>query len=212
MRQRLKSGSGQLKFRRIPYLQRVIKVATNESGAFGAIRVDARPTPIKLVGKTLEEDLFLLQPHFHRFEHQMTAEDFEKLNANSKKTDEDEEDDESINSVAKDTSIALKMCTILSRWRTGEGDSLFAWSDPLLSSDCHLVIQGLAIPVHSAILSMRAVKIAQLLAGEYTSNVLSLGSYGTSPAIKVEACHPSLVYYSYSIFILMMWPPSGMLV
>lgn len=209
MRQRLKSGSGQLKFRRIPYLQRVIKVATNESGAFGAIRVDARPTPIKLVGKTLEEDLFLLQPHFHRFEHQMTAEDFEKLNANSKKTDEDEEDDESTNSVAKDTSIALKMCTILSRWRTGEGDSLFAWSDPLLSSDCHLVIQGLAIPVHSAILSMRAVKIAQLLAGEYTSNVLSLGSYGTSPAIKVEACHPLVgllfIQYLYSDDVATIW-------
>lgn len=209
VRQRLKSGSGQLKFRRIPYLQRVIKVATNESGAFGAIRVDARPTPIKLVGKTLEEDLFLLQPHFHRFEHQMTAEDFEKLNANSKKTDEDEEDDESTNSVAKDTSIALKMCTILSRWRTGEGDSLFAWSDPLLSSDCHLIIQGLAIPVHSAILSMRAVKIAQLLAGEYTSNVLSLGSYGTSPAIKVEACHPLvgllLIQYLYSDDVATIW-------
>lgn len=210
VRQRLKSGSGQLKFRRIPYLQRVIKVATNESGAFGAIRVDARPTPIKLVGNTLQEDSFLLQPHFHRFQHQMTAEDFENLNSNTKKTDEDEEeDDESTNSVAKDTSIALTMCSILSRWRTGEGDSLFAWSDPLLSSDCHLIIQGLAIPVHSAILSMRAVKIAQLLAGKYTSNILSLESYGTSPAIKVKACHPLvgllLVQYLYSDDIAAIW-------
>ncbi|KIR59891.1 hypothetical protein I314_04326 [Cryptococcus bacillisporus CA1873] len=210
VRQRSKSGTGQLKFRRIPYLQRVIKVATNESGAFGAIRVDARPTPIKLVGNTLQEDLFLLQPHFHRFQHQMTAEDFENLNLNTKKTDEDEEeDDESTNSVAKDTSIALKMCSILSRWRTGEGDSLFAWSDPLLSSDCHLIIQGLAIPVHSAILSMRAVKIAQLLAGKYTSNILSLGSYGTSPATKVKACHPLvgllLVQYLYSDDIAAIW-------
>lgn len=140
----------------------------------------------------------------------MTAEDFENLNSNTKKTDEDEEeDDESTNSVAKDTSIALKMCSILSRWRTGEGDSLFAWSDPLLSSDCHLIIQGLAIPVHSAILSMRAVNVAQLLVGKYTSNILSLGSYGTSPAIKMKACHPLvgllLVQYLYSDDIAAIW-------
>ncbi|WWD16076.1 hypothetical protein CI109_100501 [Kwoniella shandongensis] len=200
VRQRLKSGSGQLKFRRIPYLQRVIKVAVNESGAFAAIRVDADPTRISLTGRTLQEDMFLLQPHFRRFEHQMTAEDFDREHS-KQKADEDEED-ESTNSVAKDTSIALRMCTILSRWRTEEGDSLFAWSDSLLGSDIHLVVKGLAIPAHSVIISLRIPKLADLLAGRYKSDRLTFGKYGPSKAVYIKACHPLvallLLHYIYS--------------
>ncbi|KAK8869660.1 hypothetical protein IAR55_000228 [Kwoniella newhampshirensis] len=191
VRQRLKSGSGQLKFRRIPYLQRTVKVAVNESGAFGAIRVDAEPTHISLSGRTLQEDMFLLQPHFRRFEHQMTAEDFDREHT-KQKADEDD-DDESTNSVAKDSSIALRMCTILSRWKTDDGDSLFAWSDALLGSDIHLVVQGLAVPAHSVIVSLRVHKLSDLLAGRYKSDRLSFGKYASSKAIFVKACHPLVV-------------------
>ncbi|TYJ56674.1 hypothetical protein B9479_002604 [Cryptococcus floricola] len=213
VRQRLKLGSGQLKFRRIPYLQRIIKVATNESGAFGAVRVDARPTPIKVVGNVLEDDLGQLQPHFARLSNQMTAEDFERMEGVRLRgmplEEEDEDEDESTNSVNRDTSLALKMCTILDRWRTSDVDSLFAWSEPLFSSDCHLVIQGLAIPAHSVMLSLRAPKIARLLAGQYQSPYLSLSVYGSTPAIVLDACHPLvgllLLHYLYADEVVALW-------
>ncbi|WWC69338.1 uncharacterized protein I206_103276 [Kwoniella pini CBS 10737] len=187
VRQRLKSGSGQLKFRRIPYLQRVIKVAVNESGAFAAIRLDAKAKPIALTGRTLQEDLYLLQPHIRRFENQMTADEFEEA---LKKKVEDEDEDESSNSIAKDLAEAFRFCTILSRWRNDEGDSLFAWSDPLLGSDVHLVVNDIAIPAHSVILTLRIPKFRDLLAGTLQSNLLSWGKYRSSKAINIKACHP----------------------
>lgn len=61
------SSSKTFKFHRIPYLQRVVKVAANETGAFGAIRADAVPRPVMLEGHTVGEDLTLLQPHVRRF-------------------------------------------------------------------------------------------------------------------------------------------------
>jgi len=61
------SSSKTFKFHRIPYLQRVVRVAANETGAFGAIRADAVPQPVALEGHTVGEDLTLLQPHVRRF-------------------------------------------------------------------------------------------------------------------------------------------------
>ncbi|OCF55793.1 hypothetical protein L486_06545 [Kwoniella mangroviensis CBS 10435] len=208
VRQRLKSGSGQLKFRRIPYLQRVVKVAVNESGAFAAIRVDAKATPISLAGRTLEEDLYLLQPHIRRFENQMTADEFEE--ALKKKVEEDDED-ESSNSVTKDLPIAFRFCTILSRWKNDDGDSLFAWGEPLLGSDVHLVVKDVAIPAHSVILSLRVPKFKDLLAGsgKVNSDHFSLGKYRKSKAIHINACHPLvallLLQYIYSDDISAIW-------
>ncbi|WWC60971.1 uncharacterized protein I303_103548 [Kwoniella dejecticola CBS 10117] len=206
VRQRLKSGSGQLKFRRIPYLQRVIKVAVNESGAFAAIRLDAKAKPIALTGRTLEEDLYRLQPHIKRFESQMTADEFEEA---LKKKVEDEDEDESSNSIAKDLAEAFRFCTMLSRWRNDEGDSLFAWSDPLLGSDVHIVVNDIAIPAHSVILSTRVPKLKQLLAGKTRLDRVSLSKYRSSQAISLKVCHPLvallLLQYIYTDDISAIW-------
>ncbi|WVQ98856.1 hypothetical protein IAU59_005987 [Kwoniella sp. CBS 9459] len=208
VRQRLKSGSGQLKFRRIPYLQRVIKVAVNESGAFAAIRADAKATPITLTGQTLQDDLFLLQPHFRRFESQMTADHFEE-SLKKHHANEDEDEDESTNSIAKDMSIAMRLCTVVSRWRVDEGDSLFSWSDPLLGSDVHIVIKDVAIPAHSVLLSLRVPKLKGLFAGQYKHSLFTYGKYRSSKAIYVKACHPLagllLLQYIYSDDIAAIW-------
>ncbi|WVN86717.1 uncharacterized protein L203_101889 [Cryptococcus depauperatus CBS 7841] len=211
VRQRLKVGSGQLKFRRVPYLQRIIRVACNESGAFAAIRVDTTPTPIKVIGNSLEEDLAWLQPHFRRFSNQMTEEDFERLHVRERVENDEGDENESSNSVGKDTMVVLKMCTILSRWRPDDRESLFAWSKPLLNSDCHLVVAGLAIPAHSVILSTRAKQFAWLLAGECKSELFHLSTYGSSPAINIKACHPLvgllLMQYLYSDDVAAIWDP-----
>ncbi|KAL7424397.1 hypothetical protein Q5752_000079 [Cryptotrichosporon argae] len=184
VRQRAKAG-GALKFKRVPYLQRVIKVACNESGAFAAIRVDARPTSIALVGRTLEDDLALLQPHFHRLAHQMTADDFDRVPAVGH--DEDEED-AGANSVVKDTAVAVRMCTILGRWKAADPESLFAWSESLLGSDITLVVGEHAVPAHSVVLGLRSNEFAQLLAGKALP-----GFRVRETAITIDACHPLVV-------------------
>lgn len=206
VRQRLKAGSGQLKFRRIPYLQRVIKVATNESGAFAAIRVDARPTAITLKGKTLVEDMFSLQPHIRRFESQMSEEDFDRHVTSATRVPTEEEEAES-NSVARDTVVAVELCQIISRWQAHNGDSLFAWSEPLLGSDLIISVAGYEIPVHSVVLSLRSTVLAGLLAGKKVPGFEL--QRGTSQVIIVDASHPMVVLlllqYLYSDDMAAIW-------
>ena len=56
-----KIGSN-FKFVRIPCLQRVTKVCANSSGAFGALKVDYRHTPIQIEGNGIAEDLKEVMP------------------------------------------------------------------------------------------------------------------------------------------------------
>ncbi|KAL1405470.1 hypothetical protein Q8F55_009102 [Vanrija albida] len=205
VRQRVKAGSG-LKFKRVPYLQRITKVACNESGAFAAVRVDAKPTPIEYKGKTLEEDLFLLQPHFRRFEHQMTDEDFERHQTAAKPTDDDEDD--GYNSVAQDITMAISMCQILERWQRTSGDSLFAWGQPLLGSDVKLVVGEYAIPAHSVLLCLRTPVFARALSGGQVDGI-TLGKDQTGATLELDACHPLvallLLQFIYSDSIAAVW-------
>lgn len=206
VRQRVKSGAGQLKFRRIPYLQRIIKVACNESGAFAAIRTDAKAPAVQLKGPTLEDDLFLLQPHFRRFHHQMTADDFDRERAKIRV--EEDEEDESTNSVTNDTAVAIRMCTVLDRWKRDDSDSLFSWSEPLLGSDIWLVAGGHEVPAHSIVLSVRVPAFRQLLQGH---KLVGLKTARDSSGIKIvtQARHPLtvllLLQYIYTDEVAAIW-------
>jgi hypothetical protein len=206
VRQRTKSGAGQLKFRKVQYLQRVIKVAVNESGAFAAIRVDAKPTPIALKGRTLEEDLALLQPHIRRFESQMTAADFDT--DKGKSHNEDDEEDEGTNSVTKDLAQANKLCTILRRWRSDDTDSLFSWGEPLLGSDLLLQVGDMSIPAHSTILALRSKPFARLLGGGKVEGLKLKGS-GSDRCITLSLPHPLvallLLQYIYTDEVAAIW-------
>ncbi|SPO25363.1 uncharacterized protein UTRI_03224_B [Ustilago trichophora] len=59
-----KGGGGKnFKFQQIPYLQRVVKVATSESGALAAIKADPSLPDVRVKGRTVEEALRDLLPH-----------------------------------------------------------------------------------------------------------------------------------------------------
>ncbi|KLT41743.1 RCC1/BLIP-II protein [Cutaneotrichosporon oleaginosum] len=205
VRQRTKGGSGALKFRRIPYLQRIIKVAANETGGFAAIRADARPSPIALKGKTLEEDMFSLQPHIRRYESQMTAADFDGPVV--RRNTEDEEDEGS-NSVHHDIVVATQLCRILDRWQGHNSDSLFAWSEPLLGSDVSITVGEYVIPAHSVVLCLRTAVFARVLSGQAVEG-LKLAAEDGRPAIQMDACHPLvallLLQYLYSDEMAAVW-------
>ncbi|KAJ7112425.1 hypothetical protein C8R43DRAFT_1040712 [Mycena crocata] len=51
------------KFQRVPFIQRVTQVCANSTGAFGALRVDFKPVPIRIEGNTMSEDLAIIQPY-----------------------------------------------------------------------------------------------------------------------------------------------------
>ena len=205
VRSRVKSGSGQLKFKRIPYLQRVIKVACNESGAFAAVRVDAKPTAIVLSGRRLEEDMALLLPHNRRFEHQMTATDFDREKSGHKS--EEDDDDDGSNSVHHDLIVANRICAILSRWRADDTDTLFSWSEPLLGSDVQLLVGETSIPAHQLILRLRSPVFENVLDGQKVDGITLV--HGDIPSISLEACHPLvgllLLQYVYTDEVPAVW-------
>ncbi|SOV09342.1 uncharacterized protein UDID_04189 [Ustilago sp. UG-2017a] len=59
-----KGGGGKnFKFQQIPYLQRVVKVATSESGALAAIKANPSLPDVRVKGRTIEEALRDLLPH-----------------------------------------------------------------------------------------------------------------------------------------------------
>ncbi|TKY85735.1 hypothetical protein EX895_005275 [Sporisorium graminicola] len=59
-----KGGGGKnFKFQQIPYLQRVVKVATSESGALAAIKADPSLPDVRVKGRAVEEALRDLLPH-----------------------------------------------------------------------------------------------------------------------------------------------------
>jgi alpha-tubulin suppressor-like RCC1 family protein len=71
-----KGGGGKnFKFQQIPYLQRVVKVATSESGALAAIKADPGMRDVRVKGRTVEEALRDLLPHLKV---QTLSEDVEK--------------------------------------------------------------------------------------------------------------------------------------
>ena len=57
------SSAKTFKFHRVPYLQRVTKVCANNTGAFGALRVDYQPEEIRLSGMTASQHMAAVQPY-----------------------------------------------------------------------------------------------------------------------------------------------------
>lgn len=63
-----KGGAGKnFKFQRVPYLQRVTRVCSNSTGAFGALRVDFKPKKIDIQGPSVSEDFATIEPFRRKF-------------------------------------------------------------------------------------------------------------------------------------------------
>lgn len=57
------SGSNRsFKFQRVPHIQRVVAVCANSTGSFGALRVEYKPPPIQVTGRSLEADMTAIMP------------------------------------------------------------------------------------------------------------------------------------------------------
>lgn len=55
-------GNKSFKFQRVPYIQRVVAVCTNSTGAFGALHAEYKPPPIQVVGRPFEGDMAAIIP------------------------------------------------------------------------------------------------------------------------------------------------------
>jgi inhibitor of Bruton tyrosine kinase len=173
-------GAKTFKFRPVPYLQRVVSVCANNTGAFGALRVDYPPTRIRVPRKQASEHLAAIQPYL-RFPASANGLRNSQLksrlesfgltsNLSSPSKDGDEEEDSSIQ---KDIDNLQQLCFLLNldkRSRKGpQGRLLF--DGVHLTHGADLMVQSppdSEFPAHRVWLAARSPVLCEVLSGSKT--------------------------------------------
>lgn len=201
------------KFQRVPSIQRVVKVCTNSTGAYAALRVDVRLDPIAIAGNTLADDLSGVRPfvvhHTVRSLHVDVAHEFtsleDKLAALSIEGDQspiDADDDEA----PIDTNIRVlsQLLGVLAPGRSQESIKLAR----AYGADT-VICCGVDIPVHRIILESRCIALQHVFRGETTTSGPISMSLKADDCLEVVGCHPLAVLmvlqYLYSDNVPAFW-------
>ncbi|KAH6915615.1 hypothetical protein BKA70DRAFT_1178804 [Coprinopsis sp. MPI-PUGE-AT-0042] len=183
-----KGGAGKnFKFQRVPYLQRVTRVCSNGTGAFGALRVDFKAKKIIIQGPSISEDLAVVEPFRrtfpvtdtppgHRFHPEDTVQQVPLkpvVPGISQDDDiymEDELDDIDIE---KDVATLHTLLGVLRREqqkakRDTESPKTKSFRLPY-DADTLISVGNLSFPVHRVVLAARSSVLSNLLAGKSLS-------------------------------------------
>ena len=214
------SGAKAFKFRRIPYIQRVTSVYSNNMGAFAALRADFVPDPIRLTGNFLNENLVDLLPFWDN------RPTWAGLFSTPKGTADDEGDkEEEADSIGLDIPCMRRLCDSIFPGSLGDQKSKIprvTYNAP--RADIAIRVQnGPEVPVHRCILVARSSVLACLLSGQtkvirdVPSNVVIKVPPGRSKThprmtpLSITGCHAisvlMLLYYLYSDEVLAVWDP-----
>ena len=181
------SGKGGFKFQAIPYLQRVVKVAMNESGGFAAIKADATCREIKIRGRSLEEALQNQLPHLRSYPPGDAVEgvsiaadifDVTAIPVDEEETDGDsDDDDDGRDSTARYVKMAQLLAESVRRWDNPaeSGAPVFGPGNlrPPNGCDMFFVAGGKYVPAHRIIVASRIPSLASALGSQ--------GAKGDSP-------------------------------
>ncbi|KAK4048797.1 hypothetical protein OIV83_004563 [Microbotryomycetes sp. JL201] len=156
-------SGGSWKFTRVPYIQRVIKVAANSTGAFAALRADVPLRFIDIEGPTLPEHLLGILPHWRRVG-PLGADP-----ANRKYATADGEEDDELERTAdalidRDVKVAHNLLKVLKEWDD-------EWEQPLAGSDVLFVAGQYRFPVHKLVLAARSSVLAERISKSEDSDV-----------------------------------------
>ncbi|GAA5832398.1 hypothetical protein JCM11251_006438 [Rhodosporidiobolus azoricus] len=180
-------GSGGYKFSRVPFLQRVIKVASNSTGGFAALRADVPLRFIEIEGPTLAPDLLSLLPHWQRVggSPAQPAAARRKKSARTAGADEesDDEEDDADLVIERDIEVAKRLAEVVERWD-------LTWEVSARGTDAVVNVgTSMSIPVHKAVLSARSMVLAQ----HFSKNrILDFGAHASPYAALL------FLHYIYS--------------
>lgn len=184
----------QWKFTRVPFLQRVVQVATNGSQAYGAIRSDHRLPSIKVPAPSIANDLLSILPHWQK---SMVIDPPGAVTPTvrlSLKPDEDTEDAR----IEQDIADAFRLCRVLEAWDE-------SWSETREGADILFNFSGQRISAHSCVVGSRSPILSEVLTG--ASNALPF----VDGELQFGTSHPFagllLVHYLYSDHFPCLWDP-----
>ncbi|KAJ9118635.1 hypothetical protein QFC22_003855 [Naganishia vaughanmartiniae] len=181
-------------YKRVQHLQRIIKVAANESGSFAAIRSDASPGKFDIDGPALAEDLLNLLPHMRR-EVEIPPMLISNGVAPGKFADDEDEDDED-DAVQRDIDVGGRIVSVMKSWNAV--DEIHT-----LGTDLYFAVQGRRIPVHRFILVNRIPVFAAILEGRVPTplqNFISANVEDVDPS-QHEITFPSTSFLTVLLFL-----------
>ncbi|GAA5907521.1 uncharacterized protein JCM6883_001232 [Sporobolomyces salmoneus] len=155
-------GGGGYKFSRVPYLQRVIKVAANSTGGFAALRADVPLRFIEIEGATLAKDFLSILPHWKRIGPVAIGRKPEKkLTGGDEDGEGSDGEEDSDLAIERDIEVAKKLLEVSTKWD-------LTWE--VLSNGTDAVVKvGLkSIPVHKAVVASRSRVLADHLSSSRT--------------------------------------------
>ncbi|GAA97267.1 uncharacterized protein L969DRAFT_91886 [Mixia osmundae IAM 14324] len=193
------------KFSRVPFVQRVIKVAANPNGAFAAVRLDAMLPSVELAGRSLAVDLLDLIPHYLGFPSNAGS-TVQEMMGNSSGISIDADENES-DAVAVDADIFL-LNEIMTRLPDPASTAVF---DAAAGADLKFIAGPLTFYAHCSVLAARCAMLGDLLLTK-SSTIdgfdLSDDPSGFS-AISVVGLHPlsllTVIHYLYTDNVLSLW-------
>lgn len=165
------SQTGGWKVMRVPYLQRIVKVAASSTGAFAALRSDVPLRMIDIEGITLPAALVKILPHWRRISALPPAsypsKDAGKKGKGSVRRDEYDDDDGEVDAtIERDVQTALRLFEISQQWDD-------TWETSLGGSDVHLETlmgtQSIRIPCHRLVLAARSPVLAKKFSSPVTT-------------------------------------------
>ena len=210
------------KFERVPFLQRVTRVCANSTGAYGALRVDWKPSTIDVPGDGIDMTLKDIQPYleFYRGEVEAQADVAMEvpstgMRARRQVLDEDrvlssslllhDDDIEDDMAVQGDIRSILELCRILRceqhMRKAGGGSVQYHREDGKLAplpngADTMIYVQPYAVvfPVHRFVLAARSDVFKSLFCGLKAEHKMKVGekSVGSQEKGKGKEDDPSL--------------------
>lgn len=206
-------GPGKIfRYQLVPYIQRVVGVCANSSGAFGAMRVDHKPGPIEVHGHSIAEDLIEILPSLAMQRNTsglLASSPVPTVYVHTAHEDEDEADDHLEEDLSK---IACLSDTIHRQMveHASEGEPITHGADILISIDKI----RLTFSAHRVILSARSSILLSLLQNPRTirdDSKISVRYTHTSGRHRLifSHCLPIsvliLLDYLYSDHLLSVW-------
>ena len=153
------SGAKAFKFQRIAHIQRAVAVCANSTGAFGALRVDYKPTPINVTGSHFSADMAAIAPYIFDDATNPARQAMNIPLDAMVDTDDDPED----SSILDDITEVAKLMAILSN---GVNQAESSMKGNKHGADLAICIgTEFEIPAHRVILAARCVPLRGLLGG-----------------------------------------------
>ncbi len=166
------SNAKAFKFQRIPYMQRVVGVSANPTGAFGALRADCKPAPIAVLGNTPAQDFASIRPFVSIISSEQSPEDSSASliqEVRSPVTDDvDVEDDAEDLAIREDIKTLRRLIEGIDGLNVkralvqDQGEN----SSRLHGADLVIEVGSSRFPVHNVVLAARSPVLKDVLWGQ----------------------------------------------